>query len=567
MARVTIETDHLIIEPVGEFESYTVKLYGPICRVETRFGRETGFVELFDKKGKPFEDGLWNYEITATPIWSRQELETITTARIKDDYKTLAVMLPKAGSLTQTGSFSILEGVTVDQSLIEKTAGENRGKALRDFVINDDLIVDGSACIGFDCVNGESFGFDTIRLKENNLRIKFDDTSVAASYPRNDWQLTANASANGGASKFSIDDISGGRTPFTVEAGAPSHSLYVDDGGRIGIRTSTPSVEIHAVDGDTPTLRLEQNGSSGFAPQTWDVAGNETSFFIRDTTNGSTLPFRIRPGASSNVLMIDGDDQVGINSGTNPSSTLQVSNTIGDNTLHVTSANQDTVVHIEETNASGTTDPMLKMSNNSSVIISTVNNSTGQTWNFLNGSAGFRIDDTIGGPEVDIKNNGDIRFGQNNGDFLLIDRTTNGGHVTISNNLTVNGTFSNPSDVNLKEEFEVVDTSEVLDKLTDLPITTWRYKRDESDIRHMGVTAQDFYDAFGLGQSDKYLTSIDPDGVAMAAIQGLNNKVEDKISQKDEEIARLKEKNRKLEDRLAALEKLVNTLAEQDADQ
>ena len=119
----------------------------------------------------------------------------------------------------------------------------------KDFVINDDLIVDGSACIGQDCVNGESFGFDTIRVKENNLRIKFDDTSVVPSFPANDWQLTANDSANGGASKFSIDDISGNRTPFTVEANARSHALYVDDGGRIGSRTSTPSVEIHTIDG------------------------------------------------------------------------------------------------------------------------------------------------------------------------------------------------------------------------------------------------------------------------------------------------------------------------------
>lgn len=181
-----------------------------------------------------------------------------------------------------------------------------------DFVINDDLIVDGSACIGFDCVNGESFSFDTIRLKENNLRIKFDDTSVAASFPRTDWQLTANDSANGGASKFSIDDISGNRTPFTIEANARSHSLYVDDGGRIGIRTSTPSTEIHVIDGDTPTLRLQQDGSSGFAPQTWDVAGNETNFFIRDVTNGSLLPFRIRPDAPTSSIFIDVDGDVGM---------------------------------------------------------------------------------------------------------------------------------------------------------------------------------------------------------------------------------------------------------------
>ena len=54
-------------------------------------------------------------------------------------------------------------------------AGGMAAPALADQVILDDLIVDGSACIGFDCVNGESFGFDTLRLKENNLRIKFQD--------------------------------------------------------------------------------------------------------------------------------------------------------------------------------------------------------------------------------------------------------------------------------------------------------------------------------------------------------------------------------------------------------
>jgi len=186
------------------------------------------------------------------------------------------------------------------------------GLAMADIVHLDDVIVNGSLCAGFDCVNGESFGFDTIRLKENNLRIKAQDTSNSASFPTNDWQITFNDSANGGANKFSIDDIDGGRTPFTIEASAPSHSLYVDDGGRIGLGTSTPVVEMHIVNGDSPTLRLEQNGSSGFTPQTWDVAGNETNFFVRDATNSSKLPFKIRPGAATNSIYIDTTGFVGI---------------------------------------------------------------------------------------------------------------------------------------------------------------------------------------------------------------------------------------------------------------
>ena len=142
------------------------------------------------------------------------------------------------------------------------------GLARADQVILDDLIVDGSACIGQDCVNGESFGFDTIRIKENNLRIKAQDTSSTASFPSRDWQITFNDSSNGGQNKFSIDDIDGGRTPFTIEANAPSHSLYVDDGGRLGLGTSTPVVDVHIKSGNTPTTRLEQDGSSGFTPQT-----------------------------------------------------------------------------------------------------------------------------------------------------------------------------------------------------------------------------------------------------------------------------------------------------------
>src|SRR5712672_3439908 len=113
------------------------------------------------------------------------------------------------------------------------------GKAMADFVIPDDLIVQGSACVGLDCVDGESFGFDTIRLKENNTRIKFDDTSTSAGFPNNDWQLTANDSASGGANKFSIEDITAATVPVTVTGSAPTNSIFVDSTGRVGFRTST----------------------------------------------------------------------------------------------------------------------------------------------------------------------------------------------------------------------------------------------------------------------------------------------------------------------------------------
>ncbi len=49
---------------------------------------------------------------------------------------------------------------------------------------------------------------------------------------------------------------------------------------------------LHATTGDTPTLRLEQDGSGSFTPQTWDIRANETDFRIVDVDADETR-FRI----------------------------------------------------------------------------------------------------------------------------------------------------------------------------------------------------------------------------------------------------------------------------------
>src|SRR5207253_2205666 len=108
------------------------------------------------------------------------------------------------------------------------------GKVAADFVIADDLIVQGSTCTGLDCINNENFGFDTLILKENNLRIFFNDTSVAAGFPKNDWRLIANDSASGGASFFAIEDATAARQLFKVTAGAPANSIFVASTGKVG---------------------------------------------------------------------------------------------------------------------------------------------------------------------------------------------------------------------------------------------------------------------------------------------------------------------------------------------
>jgi hypothetical protein len=76
--------------------------------------------------------------------------------------------------------------------------------------------------------------------------------------------------------------------------------------------TETYSTTIKLKKSDTPSIRFEQSSSSGFTAQTWDVAGNEANFFIRDVTGGSKLPFRIRPGAPTSSIDISASGFVGI---------------------------------------------------------------------------------------------------------------------------------------------------------------------------------------------------------------------------------------------------------------
>ncbi len=118
------------------------------------------------------------------------------------------------------------------------------------------------------------------------------------------------------------------------------------------------------------------------------------------------------------------------------------------------------------------------------------------------------------------------------------------------------------SDRNAKENFAELDRKEVLAKIVAMPVTEWNYKDDTADKKHIGPVAQDFEAAFGLnGADEKHISVVDESGVALAAIQGLNEKVEEK----DAEIQKLKDRNNLLERRLDELEAAVKTIVERKA--
>jgi trimeric autotransporter adhesin len=145
-------------------------------------------------------------------------------------------------------------------------------------------------------------------------------------------------------------------------------------------------------------------------------------------------------------------------------------------------------------------------------------------------------------------------------------QNNSGGGVTLmtldsSGNLrTTTGTIASLSDRNSKSDFKPINARAVLAGVMALPMTTWRYKNADASQRHLGPMAQDFYAAFNVGLDDKSICTVDESGVALAAIQGLNQKLNDK----DTEIQTLKRQNDSLAERLNELEATVKSLAEKN---
>ena len=364
VATVTNLGSSVRFEVSASHASVTLSVLAPDGRVykkEYKAGTAPEF-RLGDTREK-YPDGEYSYELRLTPVISDQVKEELKAAREKGTSDELQRDLKRRGILprnpqVQSGGFTVVNGSivlsretdgkdvaasrTTEQTGAPVVASSGRAtyKVLRhhprffvfDQVIPDDLIVQGSICAGFDCVNNENFGTDTIRLKENNLRIQFDDTSVSAGFATNNWQIRANDQASGGTNFLGFVDqgASGtgetGTIVFAVAAGAPANSLRVSSGGDVGIKTSTPVLDVHANTSDTPAIRLEQNNSGGFTAQTWDIGANEANFFVRDVTGGSLLPFRIRPGAPTSSLDISADGDIGIGTGS-PSKKLHISAT------------------------------------------------------------------------------------------------------------------------------------------------------------------------------------------------------------------------------------------------
>ncbi len=128
----------------------------------------------------------------------------------------------------------------------------------------------------------------------------------------------------------------------------------------------------------------------------------------------------------------------------------------------------------------------------------------------------------------------------------------------VIGNILASGTITGSSDRNVKEHFSPVSARDVLEKVSALPISEWNYIADNETLRHIGPMRKTSTLPSTWAWTTRHISMVDADGVALAAIQGLNQK----LNEKDLEVQTLRQQNNSLAERLSELEIIVKSIAE-----
>jgi hypothetical protein len=307
-----------------------------------------------------------------------------------------------------------------------------------------------------------------------------------------------------------------------------SGNLIVKGRGCIGSACGNSDANIDALKLKVthPNILFDETGTGvpGGATFDWALESNPSDVdrFSVASNDGTTVltPFTLTGGAPDNSLFVAANGNLGLGTAT-PANHLHVLGSAGTNKAL-----------IEETNGTTTTRELLELRNNGGPFIIYKDTSVSQRW-----SAG-----TLGSS------------------FIINEQANAGVEFTLTNtgNLTIAGVLTQGSSRALKTGFTALDPRDVLARVSALPVSLWSYKT-ESAVRHVGPMAEDFHQAFGLGSDDKHIAPGDQAGVALLAVQGLNQVVQDKA----QEIATLRRENAELAKRVEALEAMLSKMLAQ----
>ncbi len=500
--------------PQVSYQHWVLTVSGPgdlFIRQELEAGKPP-FLSLFDSEGQRLPDGSYTWELRGT-------MKLGEAARLPGQ------------PLVQSGHFSVRKGSFV--AAPTKTAAPPpkppaQGIPAKNFIETGTLVVQNNACIGTHCANNDA-NVSTLKLKSVQPNILFDDVDIPCEDPpcvntAHDWGLLINPSD---VAQFSIRDVDGGLTPFSVVAGAPDNSLYVSGNGNIGLGTSTPgsTLDIVANAAATETARITNLSATGFSGFSYFDESTALGLFIGlDNANNNT---RINSINNNPIVVL-----------TNSVEKMRVTSA-GD--VGIGTASPATQLHIRGTDAG---------SRNKILVENAGTTNFRELLEIRNvGGAFFILKDT----------NVPQRWSQGTiGANLILDEQAHAGtEYTFTNtgNLTIAGVLTQGSSRELKTDLSSLDPKDVLARVSTLPVSSWSYKT-ETAVRHVGPMAEDFHQAFGLGADDQHIAPGDQAGVALLAVQGLNEILQNKAK----EIATLQHENADLAKRVATLEALLSVL-------
>ena len=311
---------------------------------------------------------------------------------------------------------------------------------------------------------------------------------------------------------------------FTVQESAIDNGFDLNDAGAVLTKGITINHDVTFTQG-TP-LTFQRTG--GFAesnhsffrsvPRNYQYGGG-LGLGHGDAGQGSGIVLWVFDSAKEDTLSLN---QNGVGVGTQDAEAA----------LHVKGGNappfgEAKILVQNSTNITAVRD-MFELVNKGGSRFTFTDTSIDSRWEFSsNGSGSFSISKAgTGGSEMRITPAGRVIMGP--GGAANMDLRSNG-------NLIIAGTLSQSSDRNMKTAFQEVSDSDVLRRVSEMPVTTWQFKHDGPDSRHMGPTAQDFRAAFGLGENDTTIAPVDGIGVSLSAIKALNQK----LSAKDDRINQL----------------------------
>ncbi|HKO95700.1 MAG TPA: tail fiber domain-containing protein [Pyrinomonadaceae bacterium] len=404
--------------------------------------------------------------------------------------------------------------------------------------------------------------------------------------------------------RFRVDANNGGTERMRITASgnvgigttSPTKTLDVNGQARIRVLTPSPLLNDVVVADSSGVLFTRPASTIGGGGNFWSLTGNAATpgNFLGTTVN---VPLEIRVNNKRVFLIEDSLQAPNIVGG---SSTNSVTSGVGGGTIagggfanmtgngNTVTGNFGTVGGGRKNEAANFSTVGGGFSNTASGANATVSGGNGNTASGLGSTISGGFSNTVTG------NTGTVAGGQNNvaagalsfaagtnahanhnGAFVWADLISSASPVfasTAANQFNVRASggyrfsseptgtigaqifpgataWSLMSDRNVKENFQPIEGRLILQKLSLIPITEWNLKSQDPSIRHIGPMAQDFYAAFGLGESDRHISTIDADGITLVSIQALYQM----NLEKDKKIEELQQRIEKLEKLMARL--------------